>query len=55
MACLRVPVIVGDGLTDPNNPSHLGQASLMHKEVASDGSVHYYPKRRRTCSRCSLG
>jgi hypothetical protein len=37
-------LIVGDGLTDPGNPSRRGQASLMHKEVASDGSVHYYPK-----------
>jgi hypothetical protein len=37
-------LIVGDGLTDPNNPSRRGQASLMHKEVASEGSIHYYPK-----------
>jgi hypothetical protein len=37
-------LIVGDGLTDPNRPSVLGQASLMHKNVAGDGSIQYYPK-----------
>ena len=37
-------LIVGGGLTDPANPSRRGQASLMHKEVSSDGSIHYYPK-----------
>ena len=37
-------LILSDGLVDPDNPSRRGQASLMHKEVASDGSIHYYPK-----------
>ncbi len=37
-------LILDDYVTDPNAPPMLNQASLLHKHVDHDGSVHYYPK-----------
>ena len=37
-------LLLGDYVTDPNIPPMLNQASLLHKRVDYDGSVHYYPK-----------